>query len=263
MSSETTYNIVKKGQEIPPFTISRSNKWFIYFLTALLLGDYDPDEAMPPHMIINTLEEFYNLLLKILPPGFEKVECLIGFGSSYGIKNSKGELVNSSNSFHAYWPNSNVTEETVNNLVEYIKRACIYHQQYFLKIHKDGSASMRYALDLSVMKSALSRLCFEAKPTCKDGLYQDRPQSLMWNMGSQKTLDLSKVYYDSLPDWRPVYEQLKIDNQDLIQQTKESYKASKVNELVFKGLTQEVATNIVVKQIEESVISVKTIVEVN
>ncbi|MGA1940273.1 hypothetical protein [Arcobacter sp. YIC-310] len=257
------YKIVKKGQENPPLTISRSNKYFLYFLTSLLLGDYDQDEAMPSYMIINTLDEFYSLLIKILPLGFNKVECLIGYGSSYGIKNSKGELVNSSNSFHAYWTNTNISEETVNNLIEYIKRACIYHQQYFLKIHKDGSASMRYALDLSVMKSALSRLCFEAKPTCKDGLYQDRPKSLISNMNSQESLDLSKVYYDHLPDWRPIYEQLKIEKQDLIQQTKRAYKTSKINELVSKGLTQDVATNIVVKQIKESVISVKTLVEVN
>lgn len=261
--STRIYNVVKKGQEIPPLTISRSNKYFLYFMTALLLGDYDFDESMPSHMIIHSLDDFYSLLLKILPLGFNKVECLIGFGSSYGIKNSKGDLINALFSSHAYWANTNVSEETVNNLVEYIKRACIYHNLYYLKIHKDGSASMRYAIDLSVMKSALSRLCFESKPTCKNGLYQDRPQSLIWNMDSQETLDLSKIYYDHLPDWKPIYEQLKIDNKDLIQQTKETYKASKVNELVSKGLTQEVATNIVVKQIEESVISVKTLVEVN
>ncbi len=257
------YNIVKKGQENPPFTISRSNKYFKYPQTSLLIADYDPDIAMPNYMVIKTQEEVYKTLSKILPDSFKKVACLVGFGSSYGIKNSKGELIYTSFSFHAYWSNSNVTEETVNNLVEYIKRACIYYNLYYLKIHKDGSASMRYAIDLSVMKSALSRLCFEAKPTCKDGLYQDKPQSSIWNMGSQETLDLSKVYYAHLPDWKPVYKQLKIDNQDLIQQTKDAYKASKVNELVSKGLTQEVATNIVVKQIEESVISVKTIVEVN
>lgn len=263
MNKSTIYNVVRKGQENPPLTISRSNQYFLYSSTSLLLGDYDQDDVMPLHMIIKTLDEFYYLLIKILPSGFDKVECLIGFGSSFGIKNSNGELVNDSNSFHAYWPNIDITEDTVNNLIEYIKRACIYYQYYYLKIHKDGSASMRYAIDLSVMKSALSRLCFEAKPTCKDGLYQDRPQNLIWNMNSQETLNLSKVFYDHLPDWKPIYEQLKIDNQDLIQQTKEVYKVSKVKELTSKGLTQEVATDIVTKQIEENILSVKTLVEVN
>ena len=94
--------------------------------------------------------------------------------------------------------------------MEYIKRACIEHNLYYLKIHKDGSCSLRYAIDLNVLKSTASRLCFEAKPTCNDGLYQDRPSSLIWNIGSKETLDLSKVYYEHLPDWKPVYEQLKI-----------------------------------------------------
>ncbi len=259
--NQKIYKVVKKGQEIPPFTISRSNKYFKYPLTSLLLADYDPDEAMPSHMIIKTLEKIYETLSKVLPESFKKVECLVGFGSSYGIKNGNGELVYSSFSFHAYWLNSNVTEETIAILVEYIKRACIYHNLYYLKIHKDGSASMRYAIDLSVMKSALSRLCFEAKPTCKDGLYQDRPQSLIWNMSSQETLDLSKISYDYLPDWKPVYERLKIENRELIEQTKEAYKASKIEELVQKGMDITVATNMVIKYLEEQLLSVKFFVE--
>lgn len=120
---------------------------------------------------------------------------------------------------------------------------------------------MRYAIDLSVLKSASSRLIFEAKPTCKDGLYQDRPQSLIWNLNSQETLDLSKITYDHLPDWKPVYEQLKIENRELIQQTKEAYKTSKIEELVQKGFDITVATNIVAQYITESTFSVKTLVE--
>ncbi|PIE84981.1 hypothetical protein CSA08_04345 [Candidatus Gracilibacteria bacterium] len=257
------YNIVKKGEENPPFSIARTNDYFKYPKVNLLLGDYDYDESMPNHMKINTPEELYNFLLLILPEDFKKVECLIGYGSSYGIKNSNGEVVNSSNSFHAYWLNSNATEKTVDNLIEYIKRSCILNNLYYLKIFKNGATSLRYAIDLSVLKSALSRLCFEAKPTCKDGLYQDRPQSRFWNINSQETLDLSKVFYDNLPDWKPIYEQLKIDYKEVIQQTKENYKTSKINELVSKDVSLEIATNIVNKQIEKDVLSVKTIIYEN
>jgi hypothetical protein len=260
---KTVYQIVKKGQEIPPFIISRSNKYYTYFLFTLLLGDYDPDKAMPTHMILKSLQDFYNVLSLILPLGFNKVECLIGSGSSNGIKNSNGELVYDSGSMHAYWINSNVTEENIEKLIEYIKRACISHNLYYLKIHKDGSTGMRYQIDLAVLKSALSRLVFEARPTCKDGLYQDRPESLIWNKDSQESLDLSKIYYDHLPDWKPIYEQLKIQSRELIEQTKNVYKALKVEELIQKGFKIEVATNIVAKYIEESVLSVKIHVEVN
>lgn len=255
------YQITKKGQEIPPFTISRSNKYFAYFLFTLLLGDYDPDKAMPEHMILKSLQDFYNVLCLILPPEFNKIECLIGSGSSNGIKNSSGELVYDSGSMHAYWINSNVNEENIEKLIEYIKRACILHNLYYLKIFKDGSTGLRFQIDLAVLKSALSRLVFESKPTCKDGLYQDRPQSLIWNLNSQETLDLSKITYDHLPDWKPVYERLKIENRELIQQTKEAYKTSKIDELIQKGVDGVVATNMVVKYIEESVLSVKFYVE--
>jgi hypothetical protein len=130
-----------------------------------------------------------------------------------------------------------------------------------LKIFKDGSVGMRYAIDLSVLKSASSRLIFEAKPTCKNDLYQDRPQSLIWNKDSQKTLDLSKISYDHLPDWKPIYERLKIEHRELIQQTKEAYKASKIQELVQKGFELTVAINIADQYIKESTLSVKTLVE--
>uniref|UniRef100_UPI0040474C89 primase-helicase family protein n=1 Tax=Aliarcobacter sp. TaxID=2321116 RepID=UPI0040474C89 len=257
----TAYQIVKKGKENPPFTISRSNKYFKYFLLVLLLGDYDPDKAMPEHMILKTLQDFYNVLCLILPPEFNKVECLIGSGSSNGIKNTNGELVYDSGSMHAYWINSNVNEKNIEKLIEYIKRACILHNFYYLKIFKDGSTGMRFQIDLAVLKSALSRLVFEAKPTCKDGLYQDRPQSLIWNMNSQETLDLSKFFYDHLPDWKPVYEQLKIENRELIEQTKEVYKTSKIEELVNRGIDITVATDMVVKYIGESTLSVKFFVQ--
>lgn len=259
---ETFVNIVKKGEELPPFSISRSNKYFNHpKLCGVLLGDYDPDEAMPEHMVLKTLQEFYNVLCKILPPQFVKVECLIGSGSSNGIKDSNGELVYDSGSQHGYWTNWNLSDENIDKLIEHIKRACISHNLYYLKIFKDGSVGMRYAIDLSVLKSASSRLIFEAKPTCKDGLYQDRPQSLIWNKGSQETLDLSKISYDHLPDWKPVYERLKIENRELIEQTKEAYKTSKIEELVKKGFDITVATNIVVEYITESTLSVKTLVE--
>lgn len=256
------YEITKKGQEEPPFVISRSNKYFTYFLLTLLLGDYDPDKSMPEHMILKTLEDFFNALCLILPPGFNKIECLIGSGSSNGIKNANGDLVFDSGSMHAYWINSNVNEKNIEKLIEYIKRACILHNLYYLKIFKDGSTGLRFQIDLAVLKSALSRLAFEAKPICKDGLYQDRPQSLIWNLNSQETLDLSKISYDHLPDWKPVYERLKIENRELIQQTKEAYKTSKIEELVQKGFDITVATNIVAQyNTEESTLSVKTLVE--
>lgn len=259
---ETFVNIVRKGEEFPPFYISRSNKYLKYpKLCGTLLGDYDPDKSMPEHMILNTPQEYYEALCKILPPEFAKVECLIGSGSSNGIKNTNGDLVYDSGSKHSYWINTNLSDKNIDELIEYIKRASILHNLYYLKIFKDGSVGMRYAIDLSVLKSASSRLIFEAKPTCNDGLCQDRPQSLIWNKDSQETLDLSKISYDHLPDWKPVYERLKIENRELIQQTKEAYKTSKIEELVQKGFDITVATNIVVEYIAESTLSVKTLVE--
>lgn len=259
---ETFVNIVRKGQELPPFYISRSNKYFKHTkLCGTLLGDYDPDKAMPEHMILKTFQEFHDVLCKILPPEFAKVECLIGSGSSNGIKNTNGELVYDSGSMHAYWLNTKLSDENIDKLIEHIKRACILHNLYYLKIFKDGSVGMRYAIDLSVLKSASSRLIFEGKPTCNDGLYQDRPQSLIWNKDSQETLDLSKISYDHLPDWKPVYERLKIENRELIEQTKEAYKTSKIDELVQKGFDITVATNIVAQYITASTLSVKTLVE--
>ncbi|MCT7515030.1 hypothetical protein [Aliarcobacter cryaerophilus] len=262
ITDETLVNIVKKGEEYPPFYISRSNKYFKYPKPyGILLGDYDPDKAMPEHMKLKTFHEFYNVLCKILPPQFAKVECLIISGSSNGIKNSSGELVYDSGSQHGYWTNWNLSDENIDKLIEHIKRASILHNLYYLKIFKDGSVGMRYAIDLSVLKSASSRLIFEAKPTCKNDLYQDRPQSLIWNKDSQKTLDLSKISYDHLPDWKPIYERLKIEHRELIQQTKEAYKASKIQELVQKGFELTVAINIADQYIKESTLSVKTLVE--
>ena len=64
-----------------------------------------------------------------------------------------------------------------------------------------------------------------------------------------------------MPDWKPVYERLKIENRELIEQTKESYETSKIDELVQKGFDITVATNIVAQYIIESTLSVKTLVE--
>lgn len=262
IAHETLVNIVRKGEELPPFYISRSNKYFKHpKLCGVLLGDYDPDEAMPSNMVLKTFQEFYDVLCKILPLQFAKVECLIGSGSSNGIKNSNGDFVYDNGSQHGYWTNRNLSDENIDKLIEHIKRACILHNLYYLKIFKDGSVGMRYVIDLSVLKSASSRLIFEAKPTCKDGLYQDRPQSLIWNKDSKETLGLSKISYDHLPDWKPVYERLKIENRELIEQKKEEYKASKIGELVQKGMDSTVATDIVARYITESRLSVKTLVE--
>ena len=262
ITDETLVNIVKKGEEYPPFYISRSNKYFKYPKPyGILLGDYDPDKAMPEHMKLKTFHEFYNVLCKILPPQFAKVECLIISGSSNGIKNSSGELVYDSGSQHGYWTNWNLSDENIDKLIEHIKRASILHNLYYLKIFKDGSVGMRYAIDLSVLKSASSRLIFKAKPTCKDGLYQDRPQSLIFNHGNQEVLDLSRISYDHLPDWKPVYERLKIENKELIEKTKEEYKNSKIGELVQQGMDITVAQDIVVRYITESTLSVKILVE--
>ena len=261
-NEETFVNIVKKGEEFPPFYVSRSNKYFKHSnLCGTLLCDYDPDEVMPEHMLLKSPKEFYEVLCKILPPEFAKVECLIGSGSSNGIKNANGIIVYYSDSNHGYLVCINLSDKNNDELIEYIKRASILHNLYYLKIFKDGSVGMRYAIDLSVLKSASNRLIFEAKPTCNDGLYQDRPQSLIWNKDSEETLDLSKISYDHLPDWKPVYERLKIENRELIQQTKESYKTSKIDELVQKGFDITVATNIVVEYITASTLSVKTLVE--
>lgn len=261
-TEETYVNIVKKGDESPPFYISRTNKYFKHTkLCGILLGDYDPDKAMSEHMILKTFQEFYDVLCKILPPEFAKVECLIGAGSSNGIKNANGDLVYDNGSIHTYWLNTKLSDENIDKLIEYIKRACILHNLYYVKIFKDGSVGMRYAIDLSVLKSSSSRLIFEAKPTCKDGLYQDRPKSLIFNHGSQEVLDLSRISYDHLPDWKPVYERLKIENKELIEKTKEEYKNSKIGELVQQGMDITVAQDIVVRYITESTLSVKTLVE--
>lgn len=259
---ETFVNIVRKGEEFPPFYISRSDKYLKYpKLCGVLLGDYDPDKAMPSHMISKTPQEFYDCLCKILPSEFAKVECLIGSGSSNGIKNTNGDLVYDSGSMHAYWLNTKLSDENIDKLIEYIKRACVSHNLYYLKIFKDGSVGMRYAIDLSVLKSASSRLIFESRPSLT-GLTQDRPQSLIWNKDNQETLDLSKITYDHLPDWRSVCERLKIENRELIQQTKEAYKTSKIEELLQKGFDITVATNVVANYIIESTLSVKTLVEI-
>ncbi|WP_122893882.1 hypothetical protein [Arcobacter peruensis] len=257
------YKIVKKGKEDFPWSISRSNKYLKYPAKSLLLADHDPDPSMPEHMFLKDFKDFYNALLKIMPKDFEKVECLIGSGSSSGIKNSKGELVYNSNSMHAYWPNINASDDSIKRLNEYIKRACIFNKLYYLKIHKDGSCSMRYQIDLAVLSSSKSRLVFESKPTCKDGLYQEKPVSLIWNIKSKETLDLSQVSYDHLPDWKPIYEQLKNDNKELIKETKEKYKALKLSEYISSGLTPEVATRMIDRYLEQGLLSVKTIVEVN
>lgn len=92
------------------------------------------------------------MFYKILPPEFTKVECLIGSGSSNGIKNANGDLVYDNGSMHAYWLNTKLSDENIDKLIEYIKRACILHNLYYLKIFKDGSVGMRYAIDLSVLK---------------------------------------------------------------------------------------------------------------
>lgn len=258
---ETFVNIVRKGEEFPPFYISRSNEHFKHSeLCGILLGDYDPDKAMPSHMILKTQQEFYDVLCKILPPEFVKFSCLIGSGSSNGIS-TKGELIYDNGSMHAYWVNTLLSDENISKLIEYIQRACISHNLYYLKIFKDGSSGIRFIIDLSVLKSASNRLIFESKPICKNGLYQNRPQSLIWNKDSQETLNLLQISYSHLPDWRPVCKRLKIENRELIEQTKEAYKAYKIEELVNKGLDIAVATNMVVKYIKESVLSVKTLVE--
>jgi hypothetical protein len=50
-TEETYVNIVKKGDEFPPFYISRTNKYFKHTkLCGTLLGDYDPDKAMSEHI---------------------------------------------------------------------------------------------------------------------------------------------------------------------------------------------------------------------
>lgn len=72
---------------------------------------------------------------------------------------------------------------------------------------------------------------------------------------------MSKISYDHLPDWKPIYERLKIEHRELIQQTKEAYKASKIQELVQKGFELTVAINIADQYIKESTLSVKTLVE--
>ena len=231
----TQGKIVTKGQEdIQTACISRSNNYMsVQDDIQLCLGDIDPDEQMNNQLKeIITQDDAYKNVCDLHGNGFEDVSVRIGFGSSNGIRNSTtNELEYLSNSMHMYWLLKNVTDKNINKYVEYLKRRAVELNLWYLKIHKDGSASYRILLDLSVIKSLQSRFVFEAPPSLGEGLIKDSPESKFYNTSELKYFDLDIISYKNLPDWKIVYEQAKIDNKDKINKIKQQYKANKIKEL--------------------------------
>lgn len=171
--------ILTKGQEnIPYGVISRSNNYMtIQDQFQLCLGDVDPDDQMPNDMKdLDTQDKVYDAICKLHGDDFKNVSMRIGYGSSNGIKKiDTDETLYSSNSMHAYWILENITENNIKHYIEYLKRRAIITNQWYLKIHKDGSTSFRILLDVSVINSLQSRFVFEAPPSIGEGLKKRHP----------------------------------------------------------------------------------------
>ena len=176
-------NICVKGMEdAKSNTISRSKDFFSWNEEgSLFIADIDDDEQMPEHMKVNTPDECHSMLIKI-DPNLANIPMMISYSSSYGIKNAQGECVSCKGGFHCYWFIRNATEKNIRKYVDELEKSAVAQDLFYIKIFKDGKTSMRIPFDLSPLKSASSRLIFEAKPTCIDGLYQDRPARVYYNM---------------------------------------------------------------------------------
>ncbi len=237
--SLTQGKLLTKGQEdISNSTISRSNAYLEnQDALQLCLGDIDADTQMSDEMIevISTQDSTYDAVLELHGDGFSEVSVRSGSSSSTGIVDTvTEEPVYVSNSQHLYWILLNAdTPQDLDRYVEFLKRRAVIKKFWFLKIHKDGSTSFRTLLDLSVIKSMQSRLSFEAPATVGEGLKKMKQTSKFYNTTNGLIpFDLQNIEYKSLPDWRVVYEQAKLDNKGKINAIKKQYRADKILELV-------------------------------
>lgn len=235
----TSGQLLTKGKEdITNNTISRTNECLgAQDDLQLSLGDIDVDEQMSEEMIktISTQDGAYNAVVELHGEEFKDVSVRSGFSSSAGVvEESTNKPVYISNSQHLYWTLLNVSSpQELDRYVEFLKRRAVIKKLWFLKIHKDGSTSFRTLLDLSVIKSMQSRLSFEAPVTVGEGLKKIPLESKFYNTENGIVpFDLQNIDYKSLPDWRVVFEQAKIDNKDKIDAVKKQYRADKILELV-------------------------------
>ncbi|RLA73054.1 MAG: hypothetical protein DRG78_23030, partial [Epsilonproteobacteria bacterium] len=237
--SLTQGKLLTKGQEdISNSTISRSNAYLEnQDALQLCLGDIDADTQMSDEMIevISTQDSTYDAVLELHGDGFSEVSVRSGSSSSTGIVDTvTEEPVYVSNSQHLYWILLNAdTPQDLDRYVEFLKRRAVIKKFWFLKIHKDGSTSFRTLLDLSVIKSMQSRLSFEAPATVGEGLKKMKQTSKFYNTTNGLIpFNLQNIEYKSLPNWRVVYEQAKLDNKGKINAIKKQYRADKILELV-------------------------------
>lgn len=233
----TQGSLLTKGSEnLVTSIISRSNDYMaLQNGLQLCLGDVDPDAQMSDLLkTFDTPDKVFEAITQLHGDLFIGTSARSGFGSSNGIINSgTNEPVYESNSMHVYWTLLNADEKSLDRYVEFLKRRAVLKNYWYLKIHKDGSASFRILLDLSVIKSMQSRFAFEALASVGEGLVQIKPVSTFYNTNNGLIpFDLSKVSYKNLPDWRVVFEQAKRDNKSKIEAVKKQYRTDKMIELV-------------------------------
>lgn len=260
----TEATICKKGEEdISTNTISRTKEYQQWNKgRALCLFDYDPEEAMHDRLKVNSADELRNLLINIIPQ-LADVEMMIRTGSSYGVKNQNGECVSCKQSYHVYFEIVLDGSEYIKNLIEYFLRASVQQGLHYLKIFKDARSELRTAIDLSVLKSAESRLIFEAAPTCKDGLYQERELTRFYNQDSSKALDIRELNYTFLPNWKEEQDKLREHFKHKISQIKKLYQEEQIAKFLANGLSKKEALEKFKLTYENLLILVDEIVTLN
>ena len=238
----TEATICKKGEEdITTKTISRTKEYQKWSKgRSLCLFDYDPDDAMHDALKINSADELRELLIRVIPDLVD-VEMIIRPGSSYGVKNKSGECVSCKQSYHVYFEILLDGAEDIKNLVEYFLRSSVVQGLHYLKIFKDARSELRTAIDLSVLKSAESRLIFEAAPSCKDGLYQERGVTKFYNQDSCEALDIKKLNYKFLPNWKEEQNRLREYFKNKIIEVKKEYKEKQIQKFIVNGLSKKEA----------------------
>lgn len=261
--------LLTKGKEdIAKGIISRSNDYLgVQDRLQLCLGDVDIDSQMPDEMIeaLSTQDKAYEAAKALHGEAFSDVSVRNGYSSSAGIVDAvTEESVYTSNSMHMNWSLSNVNSaKDLDRYVEFLKRRAVVMKSWFLKIHKDGSTSFRTILDLSVIKSMQSRLSFEAPATVGEGLKKIRQESKFYNTDNGLIpFDLEMIDYKSLPDWKVVYEQAKIDNRDQINAIKKQYRAEKILELVqLHNISENEAARIIDEYLSKSCVSASMVLK--
>lgn len=257
----TKFRICLKGKEELPYLISRSKPYWTYPTKGLLLFDYDKSSDMPSNMLVNSTSELYTIFLQLFP-FLNTAEILFNYSSSSGITSKEGIQLTQCNGIHGFSIFTGITDESIDNFVEYIKRASVYLNLFYVKIHVNGNTSFQTIFDLSVLKSASSRLCFEASPTLNDGLIQIKPETFGWNLNTGNSFDLSSISYDHLNDWRPAYEEAKFKIKDKIELVKEEYLKTKSEVLISNGCEPSIAVELVKAELRTGKISVKSLIEV-